>query len=970
MLNKEVVPEQSIRTRPFAGYWVLKVLAFILLVGIVLLPRTLPFPRLFITFDEVISGVWMGQMTRALVKGDWENTTNIYPAVTLMWAEAAQVGIAHLLPDIMPAPAEMLLDTYEASFSALPRRRLALALLNTAAVIAAYWLLRRLYDNFVAAAATILIALDPFLLTQSRVFRTEGLPIGLMLLSTLTTILYVKERRDRWLIISGVLGGLVVLTKVSALYLLPFTGFVLLAWPILVGPRNFRPWLTGIVRGLLVWSLVVGVTCFVLWPALWVAPVRTLSIVRDHTAIIATSLERTWGQGSFFRGELIRGDPGLLFYAWALAFRTTPLVWLGLFLAGGTVFLFLWQQRRNFLAGVSSLNPVVPPSLLLLAYAIFFFIGMSFGKSKVDRYLLPIFPALSILAALGFSMLLNPISRLLERRMGQSRAGATMIVTWSLWGVLLLGGAGLALPHHPYYFTYWNPLLGGGQAAVKMLPAGSGEGIDVLIDSLNRLPNASELKLFKETNIVSPYCEITFEGSCLGRADFLVTDYVLTDIFSRQRQQPLANIEEILPEAELVGSFSKDGVDYVQLYKMPDNLQAVGQWVGEHGRFSGYSLSSSEVGAGDTLEVRIFWLNGDKGWTLKDSEFFVRARDEGDQIYQAAPGVLQNKAKLYEASGQILRFAAALDLPADIGLGEYELEIGLRLKESGEETWQFPLKAPGNRVTVKRGILPGSGEVVAVPYGVEGALDGSGLKLLGYGVEGKGLSLYWQREGAVAEEYRYRLVLKDRQGQVVGWWSDRVGPELHPLAEWQAGEVVKVSVKLETAKGLETGRYLGELEVLGENGAVKKRIELGAIEGGWAGAERVVRVGLEPVRFGEGLELIGYEAEGRGSGTGGELVVRLNWLNRGAEEGEVRVAVLGEKGELLEEAIQELPERRGLWTWQGVSEHRFELGNLPGKLEVQVRPVGREEWLDVAGQPGSDRLVIDDILSKTIMVQP
>ncbi len=969
VVKSETVSGRSVQTRGFTGVRLLRWAALSMLLVVILLPRALPFSPTFLTFDEITIGNWTSEMTRALLARDWPNTiNNAYPAVTLMWIEAGQVGAAQLAPGWTKTAEEMLADSEENTFAALPRRRLALALINTMLVAVAYGLLRRLYNNFVAVIATLLIALDPFLLIQSRVFRTEGLTTELMLVSALMIVLYARERREGWLIGSGIVAGLAMLTKITSLYLLPYTGLVLLAWPLLMGERRWGRLVGGVARDVVLWSGVMVATLFILWPVLWVAPSAAFLKIYHYLAGVSTGIGTIWGGIMFYQGQLITTDPGISFYLWSVAFRTTPVVWLGLLaaLAAGLVMLTRFFYAKRLAASLPARVPPIPVdfsviTLLMLAYAVFYFIAMSLGAGKVDRYLLPIFPGLAIVAGAGLAWLASFFS--LQR--GWRNQGA-------IWAMVLLGSAWFSLPHHPYYFTYWNPLLGGGRAAVKMLPAGSGEGVDVLIDYLNSLPNAPEIQLFKMTSIISPYCAFVFVGDCLDLSEFLMSDYLITDIFSQQRRRPLTNIQEIIPNADLVRTFNKNGVDYAQLYKMPAGLQFVQQWLDEHGRLEGYSLPPAEVGAGDTLEVRIFWLNGDEGWTLNDSEFFVRVRDEGGHVYQAAPGVLKDSLDLYDDRGPVLMFAAPLRLPVDMAIGEYELEIGLRLKESGEETWQFPLEGPGNQITVKRGILPGSGEEVTVPHRVAEAIEGSGLKLLGYEVGEQGLNLYWQREGAVAEEYRYRLVLKDRQGQVVGWWSDRVGPGLHPLAEWQEGEVVKVPMVLETGRGLGNGRYEGELEVLGASGQVKKRIELGEIAGGWAAAERVVRTGLEPVGFGEGLELIGYEVEGRGSGAGGELVVRLNWLNRGAVVGEVRVVMLGAVGEVLGEGVQAVPERGGLLTWQGVSEHRFELGGLPDQMEIQVRASGSEEWVEVevAGEGASDRLVIDEVLSKTIIVQP
>ena len=72
--------------------------------------------------------------------------------------------------------------------------------------------------------AGILLALNPFLLSESRVARVEALSAELVALSVMTLMLYFHERRWRWLALSGILGGLALSTKSQNLLLVGFAG--------------------------------------------------------------------------------------------------------------------------------------------------------------------------------------------------------------------------------------------------------------------------------------------------------------------------------------------------------------------------------------------------------------------------------------------------------------------------------------------------------------------------------------------------------------------------------------------------------------------------------------------------------------------------------------------------------------------------------------------------------------------------
>jgi hypothetical protein len=217
---------------------------------LVAIPRVLPFPHAFLAPDEMKIGAWVSEMAVALTSGNWAKTAitnNPYPAVTLAWLEALRL-------ELSPPTGDPLAD--ETVFANLSSQRVMLGLLNALIILGLVWLLSRLYPSGIALTAGLLMAFDPFLLTESRVFRTEGLTTGLMMLSALTVIFYIQNRHTRWLVLSAVLAALAALTRVSALYLLPFAGLVLTISPLLRGQRQLIPWLRASVFDILRWSLI------------------------------------------------------------------------------------------------------------------------------------------------------------------------------------------------------------------------------------------------------------------------------------------------------------------------------------------------------------------------------------------------------------------------------------------------------------------------------------------------------------------------------------------------------------------------------------------------------------------------------------------------------------------------------------------------------------------------------------------
>ena len=96
------------------------------------------------------------------------------------------------------------------------------------------------------------------------------------------------------------------------------------------------------------------------------------------------------------------------------------------------------------------------------------------APKKFDRYLLPVFPLLDIVAAVGWGLLLETV---LRRRMKL----AWMLVALATF-VFGLGGDWAS---RPYYLSYYNPLFGGASVGYDTLLTGWGEGLDQVANYLD-----------------------------------------------------------------------------------------------------------------------------------------------------------------------------------------------------------------------------------------------------------------------------------------------------------------------------------------------------------------------------------------------------------------------------------------------------------------------------------------------------
>ncbi|UCC76048.1 MAG: phospholipid carrier-dependent glycosyltransferase, partial [Anaerolineales bacterium] len=442
----------------------------------------------------------------ALLRGDLAGTLLVgHPGVITMMcgslgiavrrflfgAVAAEFDVLSQLPALMPDDAQSL--RMLAAF--LPAAKLPMALLNAVCILAIYLLLKKLVSAKAALLAAVLLGLDPFHIALSRVLHIDAATANLMMCSLLALLVSdnlarpatpvtqsppVVARRlglpratpRSWLILSGVFAGLALLAKSYAVFLVPFTGLLLIVSYLAKG-RSFR----DVILAFAAWCAGAAATFVLLWPAMWVNPIGTLQSFLGTAFGYAAVLSETPG---FFLGRAVE-DPGAVFYVVALAFRTTPLAWLGLAML---LIVAVQALRKASLRSGAHLRPALASQqltvLALVAYTGLFVALLALATKKFDRYMLPPIVALDILAGLG-------LARLIERI--EHRATALILAT------ALLAQAAFVASHHPYYLAYYNPLVGGSSLAPQVMPLGWGEGLDLAADYLNRKPNAEQLSV-------------------------------------------------------------------------------------------------------------------------------------------------------------------------------------------------------------------------------------------------------------------------------------------------------------------------------------------------------------------------------------------------------------------------------------------------------------------------------------------
>ncbi|MFN8521711.1 MAG: glycosyltransferase family 39 protein [Chloroflexota bacterium] len=492
----------------------------------------------YVTIDESRWVQRAGNFYALIQQRDYEDTFIIgHPGVTTMWLAWVGMGPERALAFSF-REGQTDATRREGYFDALIASRqpfVAVAVIGLVLIVALAW---RLVGPGGALVAGGLMALEPFLIAHARVVHLDSNLTVFTSLTLLCGLLFWRERRWPYLAASGVFGGLAFLTKAPSVFVLGFVPLVFLVSLLRPRRKAVSAWIET-AGWLALWGGLIVAVCLVLWPSFRVSPVGTVVKMIQFT-------ERVGGgeHDNFFWG-VAREDPGPLFYPLALLYRLSPLTLIGLLLVPAS-----WRQIR-------------PEARLLLGvlglYVLGFMLMMSTAPKKFDRYLLPVFPALAIVA--GTAMF--PVASRIVWWTGLTRGMTLLALTVSM---LALHAAPL-LRVHPYHLAYYNPLLGGGAAAQRLILVGWGEGLDQVASYLN-----GQTTGLGESTVATSYHRVLqaqLQGSALPLDRIRMADYVVPYVNTLQRGAERDVLEPIMEMQQPEYVVRLNGIEYARVYRGP-----------------------------------------------------------------------------------------------------------------------------------------------------------------------------------------------------------------------------------------------------------------------------------------------------------------------------------------------------------------------------------------------------------------
>ncbi len=679
------------RSEPLArATWTTALIA-LALGAIALVPRVAGLAD-FLTTDEAYN--WLpriGGFSGAIADGRWGDTVLTgHPGVTLLWL--GELGLA-----LERAAVAADWANAQSAVAHLAWLRLPVAVLQALCVPIGYLLLRRLLAPTIAIIAALLWAMSPYLVAYSRFYHLDGLLTTFVTLSVLCILVGCRSAHARrWVAAAGGLTGLALLTKGSALIVLPIVGLLLL-WQIPAPTWGARVRRT---IGLYALWLALAVAVFaLLWPAMWVDPRHA---IRSFFTIIISNGGRLNGDGQFFLGRAV-ADPGLLFYLVGGLFHMTPAMLIGLL--GLPLALrrrttddgqdSTFQQLALSLSKGSNVPTACPEPIegfqrswseqqrSLLALALFTLIWtlvMTLGPKKFDRYTLPTWPALLALSAAGWKFWLWDAGAWVRARWPRFATRGASVGRYALIAAILgLEGCTLAW-YHPYYLSYFNPLLGGGAAAQHALLIGWGEGMDQVGAYLSARPDIGYgpvLSALPAT--LQPFVPVPVKD--VLDVDDAPANYAVVYVDAAQLEEN-AEIYARLRQTQPLHRVTIHGIDYAEIYQPPRPFErAIGARFGEALLLRGVTVAR----APGRRVVTPAW--DVRARPPADYQAFVHLIDGSGRIVAQVdilPGGGGSPPTSTWETGQQIAVPLPVALPDGLSEGTYQLTFGLYDVQTGQ----------------------------------------------------------------------------------------------------------------------------------------------------------------------------------------------------------------------------------------------------------------------------------------------
>ncbi|HJX37596.1 MAG TPA: glycosyltransferase family 39 protein [Anaerolineae bacterium] len=695
------------------------------------------------------------------------------------------------------------------------------ALSGTALVFTTYLLGRRLFTLRVGLIAAFLAAISPFQIQYSQETRMY---ILVSLWSVLSVLFFVACMHS-WTAVGDAAGRratpsaiLYVVFTTAALYTHYFAFTVplvtnlayalgMIAYPFLRRPRRLVEWAL---------AQVVILALFFPWLRLAGRQLTTWPAVSEPISI--WSLAR----------ELIR--------VFSLGLSVEPVAnpavfGFGLLLLLGALPCVLWPSARRggWLPGLLPRHTMDPLlfTLLYLCVPILAMYLLSLTRPAYDpKFLLLVTPAFFLLLARGIGA--EWLGRMSRRR-------AITAGRWAVTGLLLFLVVAATVPSLSDYYFDERYARDDYRGIASYITAAGQDGDAIILNAPGQIDIFSyyyhgQLPIYPLPG-QRPLDENETEAALnqiLARHRHL---YVL--FWGTDESDPGRFLEGWLDQRTFKALDSWHGNVRLAIYAVPqeeisEEIQHPLELAfGESILLSGYSISSSEVRAGDILQLTLFWqARGEMGERYKvfthvlDGRSHIVGQRDGEPVGGTRPTNTWKAGEIIADNYGVLVLPGTPPGQHHLEIGMYNLETGERLSisEAGEVVGDHILLEP---IQVLQPEAPPPIEALGIQH--RGEQDFGPVRLLGYNLSKLGfehqpdepvhpgdtihLTLFWQAVAEIDTDFTLTLELQDQAGNVVVSRDVKPAGGAHPPTAWGSGEIIRDQHSLLLPGGLPAGRY-------------------------------------------------------------------------------------------------------------------------------------------------------------------
>jgi len=183
------------------------------------------------------------------------------------------------------------------------------------------------------------------------------------------------------------------------------------------------------------------------------------------------------------------------------------------------------------------------------------------------------FLSVDILATLGLVYLGTWLKNMLSPLSSPLRVSPLSLFLTSYF-LLLIIQLITVLPHHPYYYSYFNPIFGGGPSAIKLLRIGWGEGMDQVGAYLAAKPNSRQLVVGSRFT----HNMLGFDGELISLGEdgrWTKADYIVLYIQQVQRGlEPSPSFIKYFQTQTAEKIIRLGDIDYAWIYHIPFTVPA------------------------------------------------------------------------------------------------------------------------------------------------------------------------------------------------------------------------------------------------------------------------------------------------------------------------------------------------------------------------------------------------------------